>query len=159
MANDFLSGLGGLVKGLSGFMPQDDPAVQMLNSQTQVNDLKKQEADIYAEIGKAAVEKQGLASFGELGERLRLVQTNLASAEGQLKTAQREQEEASRAQAEEEAKNTCPECGLRNADGVKFCQDCGTKLGAPSKVFCGNCGAENAPGTRFCGACGTKIGE
>ncbi len=66
MANDFLSGLGGLVKGLSGFMPQDDPAVQMLNSQTQVNDLKKQEADIYAEIGKAAVEKQGLASFASL---------------------------------------------------------------------------------------------
>jgi len=158
MAGDFLGGLGGLMKGLSGFMPQDDPAVKMMNNQTEVNDFKKQETEIFAQIGKQVVEQQGTVSFGELGERLKLVQINLAAAEAKLKAAQQEQEAAQQAENEAAEQSTCPECGLQNADGVKFCQECGAKL-AVAKVFCSNCGAENAPGTKFCGSCGTKIGE
>ena len=65
MANDLfgnLGNLGGIVKGLSSFMPQDDPAVKMINAQTQVSDLKKQEADIYVEIltCECTVSKEGL---------------------------------------------------------------------------------------------------
>lgn len=156
MASDFLGGLGGLVKGLSGFMPQDDPAVKMLNSQTEVSDLKKQEMEIYAQIGEMAVKQQGVESFGETGNRLKLIQVNLAAAETKLKAAQQEQEAAQRAQTEEAEKLTCPECGVQNADGVKFCQECGAKLSV-AKAFCSNCGTENAPGTKFCGSCGTKI--
>jgi len=158
MAGDFLGGLGGLMKGLSGFMPQDDPAVKMMNSQTEVSELKNQETELYAQIGKLAVEQQGVGNFGELGERLKLVQVNLAGAESKLKAVQQEQEAAQRAQDEAAEKSTCPECGVQNADGVKFCQECGAKL-AVEKVFCSNCGAENTPGTKFCGSCGTKIGE
>lgn len=158
MAGDFLGGLGGLMKGLSGFMPQDDPAVKMMNSQTEVSDLKNQETELFAQIGRQAVERQGLNGFGELGERLKLVQVNLAAAEAKLKAVQQEQEAAQRAEDEAAEKSTCPQCGVQNADGVKFCQECGAKL-AVEKVFCSNCGAENAPGTKFCGSCGTKIGQ
>ena len=58
MANDFLGGLGGLMKGLSGLMPQDDPNVKILNAQAELNDLQKKETDLYAEIGKAALERR-----------------------------------------------------------------------------------------------------
>ena len=57
MGNDLFGGLGGLMKGLSNLMPQDDPAVKMMNAHTQVSDLQKQEKDLYVQIGKMAVEK------------------------------------------------------------------------------------------------------
>lgn len=79
--------------------------------------------------------------------------------------------------------NKCPKCGHENAPGVKFCSECGTKLGSTSQdeiicprcgkrtkngKFCNECGApliakcpkcghENAPGTKFCNECGTKL--
>ena len=43
MANDLFGGLSGLMKGLSGFMPQDDPNVMMMNAQNEVSDLMTQE--------------------------------------------------------------------------------------------------------------------
>ena len=46
----------------------------------------------------------------------------------------------------------CPNCGTANPAGAKFCQSCGTALGA--KV-CANCGAEVPAGAKFCPACGT----
>jgi len=46
----------------------------------------------------------------------------------------------------------CPSCGTENAAGAKFCQSCGTALGA--KV-CAKCGAGVPAGAKFCPACGT----
>lgn len=43
---------GGLMKGQSGFMPQDDPDVKV----TELNDLQKKEAELYMQIGKQALE-------------------------------------------------------------------------------------------------------
>ena len=51
---DLFSGLGGLMKGLSNFMPQDDPNTKLLKLQGEVADLKKQETNLYTEIGKKA---------------------------------------------------------------------------------------------------------
>ncbi len=71
IANDLFGGLGGglggLMKGLSSFMPQDDPAVKMLNTQTEVSSLQKQELELYAEIGKQAASQYRLDSSGEIG--------------------------------------------------------------------------------------------
>jgi hypothetical protein len=64
-----LGGLGGLVKGLSGIMPQDDPAVKLLNAQTGLADLRKQEAEILAEIGRQAFEAN--PSVWPQGDKLR----------------------------------------------------------------------------------------
>jgi len=167
MANDFLSGLGnlggglggglgGLMKGLTNLMPQDDPNVKLMTTQSDVSDLAKQEEEIYGQIGRKAVELDGLDRFGELANKLRLVQSNLADARGKLEQAQQAQAAQQQAEEAQTAKCTCPSCGVQNPDGVKFCQECGTKLGA-DKVFCTNCGEENAPGTRFCGSCGTNL--
>ena len=43
MEQDFF---GGLMKGLSGFMPQDDPDVKIMNAQNDLNDLLKEEENI-----------------------------------------------------------------------------------------------------------------
>ncbi len=51
---------------------------------------------------------------------------------------------------------TCPTCGKQNAEGMKFCGDCGTRLPF-DKVICPACGYENPKGTKFCGGCGTKL--
>src|SRR5580704_9914316 len=47
----------------------------------------------------------------------------------------------------------CRRCGSENADGKRFCADCG----APLSVICGGCGSASEPGKRFCGDCGSPI--
>jgi len=49
----------------------------------------------------------------------------------------------------------CPECGVENAPGRKFCGGCGS----PLALSCPACGAANEPGMRFCGECGSPLGE
>jgi class 3 adenylate cyclase/tetratricopeptide (TPR) repeat protein len=44
----------------------------------------------------------------------------------------------------------CSNCGTTNPPGLKFCGECGTRLG----VACTSCGAVLSPGTKFCGECG-----
>lgn len=150
--SDLLGGLSGLMKGLSGFMPQDDPDVKVMTAQSELSDLQKQETELYAQIGKQALAK-GRDQFPELENRLRLVQENLAVAEEKLKSAKLEKDAKEAAQRVDDAKRTCPACGCRNADDSRFCQECGHKLGG---VQCHQCGAALAPGTRFCGSCGAK---
>ncbi len=156
MANDLFGSFGGLMKGLSSLMPQDDPNTKLFNMHTEVSALKKQEHDLYIEIGKAAVEQYGLEIFGETAERLKLVQANLAAAEAKLKAA----EEAQKQKEEEEeaalAARTCSQCGHENPEGTKFCQECGSKIGV-SGSKCPSCGADNQPGVKFCQQCGCKM--
>ena len=52
-------------------------------------------------------------------------------------------------------KFTCPNCGYENSEGMKFCNECGAKLGV-QKTFCTSCGAELQGGARFCGECGAR---
>jgi ribosomal protein L40E len=159
MANDFLkglSGLSGLMKGFSGLMPQDDPNVKLMNAQNEVNDLKDQESAVYMEIGKLAYEKNP-GAFPDQSNNLQLIQSNLAAAQAKLNDLQQAKQAAEQAAKEAEQQSLCPNCGTRNPEGVKFCQECGAKLGAPQKVFCTNCGQQNAPGTKFCGGCGNKL--
>ena len=49
---------------------------------------------------------------------------------------------------------TCQKCGSLNAEGVKFCPNCGSSL---QKKICPNCHHENMPGVKFCCQCGTKL--
>jgi ribosomal protein L40E len=156
---DLFGGLGDLVGGFSKFMPQDDPNVKALNAQKELSDLQKQEEEIYAEIGRKAFEKNGGADFPAESDKLRLVQSNIAAAQEKLNTTQNEAKAAESAKQQAGIARTCSNCGTVNPEDVNFCQECGTKLGAPAKLFCGQCGAENPPGTKFCGGCGAKIGE
>ena len=156
MPNDLFGGLGGLMKGFSNFMPQDDPQVKLMNAQNQINDLKEQEAAVYGEIGKLAY-SQNPGAFPAQANKLQLIQANLAEAQAaldQLNNAKQASEQAAKAAA---AASTCPGCGYLNPEGVKFCQECGAKLGSGNSL-CPGCGGENPPGTRFCGNCGQKLG-
>ena len=38
----------GIVKGLSGFMPQDDPDVKIFNAQSELKELAGKEEKVYA---------------------------------------------------------------------------------------------------------------
>ncbi len=193
---DLFSSLGGLMKGLTGLMPSDDPESQLLKLKNEVDELKQQETDLYTEIGRKAVEQYGPEAFGDIADRLKLIQVNLEAAQEKWQTAkaEKEQRDAEEKAAQEQRaaaaraarmERTCPQCGTENPEGTKFCQECGSKLGAqnncpacghanpirvkfcqecgnkmeaePASGICPECGSENAPGTRFCGSCGTKL--
>lgn len=47
----------------------------------------------------------------------------------------------------------CPRCDFDSPPGMKFCGQCGSKLGA----MCPRCGAENPPRFKFCGECGSSL--
>jgi hypothetical protein len=44
----------------------------------------------------------------------------------------------------------CPKCLFENRVGVKFCEECGTKI----ELVCPGCGAKAPPRSKFCGECG-----
>lgn len=150
--SNFLGDLSGLMKGLSGFMPQDDPEVRLMTAQSELSALKEQETELYAQIGRLALAKGG-GQFPELENRLQLVQGNIIEAAEKLKKAQTEKDAKDAAQKAEEEAHTCSSCGSINPDGMRFCQECGAKLGA---LKCRKCGVTLSPGTRFCGECGAK---
>jgi len=150
--NNLFSGFGGLMKGLSGFMPQDDPDVALMVASSEVSELQKQENELYAQIGKQAL-AEGRVHFPELQKKLSLVQENLSVAQAKLQNAQAEKEKKDCARRAEEEARLCPDCSCMNPEGVKFCRECGAKLGAQK---CAECGAPLSPGHRFCGECGAK---
>src|SRR5262245_16770434 len=47
----------------------------------------------------------------------------------------------------------CPSCGFENAEGLKFCEECGTKL----IRACPHCGQQVRPTAKFCGECGMTL--
>lgn len=154
--SDLLGGLGGLVKGLTSIMPQDDPNTQLLKMRGEVSDLKKQEDDLYIEIGKMAAERYGLETFGDSAGRMKLIEANLAAAQNKLEEAKGAAQAKEKAEKDALAERICPQCGYENPEGTKFCQECGGKLGAV-KTSCPSCGTENPAGVKFCQECGAKM--
>lgn len=158
MARDLLGGLSGLVRGLTSIMPQDDPDVRIFKVQSEANELAEQEAALYGEIGKKAVEQYGLAAFGELADRLKTIQDSRIAAQARLEALQSEKEVSD--QAAQPGCRACSDCGHENPEGTKFCQECGAKLALsaeqPGRV-CPGCGAEAAADVRFCNECGTRM--
>lgn len=159
--------LTGIVKGLSGFMPQDDPDVKIFNAQTEIKELSAKIEKVYARLGRQVYETDGGEAYPEIKAELDLLTANRKEAEVRLQTAKEEKAAKERAEAEERARceaeelaNACPACGAVCPGGSKFCQECGTKLVKPEaavKRFCTNCGSEIAQEQRFCTGCGTKV--
>ena len=161
MANDLFGGLGGLGDILGGIaksvVPKDTPEGKLMAAQSELSDLQKQENEILLDIGRQAYERNP----GEWPQdaKLKLIQQNIAAAQAVLNAAKMAQEAADAEKAAEDAKGRCQNCGHKNPEGVKFCQECGTPLAPAGPKHCTSCGAELAPGTRFCGECGAKQGD
>ncbi len=159
-----MSLLDGIVKGLTGILPQDDPDVKILNAQTELKELAAKEEKIYARLGRQVYEANEGEGHPEIKAELELLAANRREAEERLQAARDEKATLERAAAEErvrreneEQARSCPNCGNVNPEGTNFCSECGTKLAPPvAKRFCSNCGSEIAAGYRFCSACGTK---
>ena len=131
MANLF----GGLVKGLSSFLPQDDPDVKILNAQTELKDLAEKEDKIYARLGRQVYASGNSDSYPETKAELDLLAANRKAAESRLQEAKAEKEAREQAAAASESMPTT------------------------TPRFCSNCGAELTQGTRFCSSCGSKVAE
>lgn len=162
--------LTGIVKGLSGFMPQDDPDVKIFNAQTEMKEFSEREEKVYARLGRQVYETDGGENYPEIRAELDLLVANKQAAESRLQAARDEKAALERAEAEERARreaeeqaHSCPNCGAYNPEGTNFCQECGTRLTQPvqqapaAKRFCPNCGTEVIAGHRFCSGCGTKM--
>jgi hypothetical protein len=161
MANDLFGGLGslgGLGDVLGGIaksvVSKDTPEGKLLAANSEVGDLQKQESELLLEIGKAAYQQN--PSAWPQDSKLRLIRQNLDAAQTTLSEAKQAQEAAEATRAAEDAKGRCPQCGHKNPDGVKFCQDCGSPLASTAPKHCSSCDAELPPGTRFCGECGAQ---
>ena len=156
--------LTGLVKGLSGFMPQDDPDVKIFNAQTEIKEINEKIEKVYARLGRELYQKDGGEGFPLIRAELDMLVANQAAAREKLQMAKDEKAIKEKAAEEERARQeiyNCPNCGTFNPDGTKFCCECGTRLRGPEPVaqkrFCTSCGNEIAPGQRFCTGCGTKV--
>ncbi len=135
--------LDGLVKGISGFLPQDDPDVKILNTQTELRELSQKEEKIFARLGRAVYNTDGGESYPEIKMELEVLFNNRHAVEERLQAARDEKilrekaeaeerarreaeaEERARREAEERAHN-CPNCGTYNPEGTNFCQGSGT---------------------------------
>jgi len=49
----------------------------------------------------------------------------------------------------------CPNCGIENRKGAKFCNECASAL----PLNCPSCGTENPPGAKFCNECAASLKE
>lgn len=152
--------LTGIVKGLSGFMLQDDPDVKIFNAQTEMKEFSEREGKIYARLGRQVYETDGGENYPEIRAELDLLAANKQAAESRLERAEARNVPAGKP---EEQEHSCPNCGAYNPEGTNFCQECGTRLTQPvqqapaAKRFCPNCGTEVIAGHRFCSGCGTKM--
>ena len=100
----------GLVKGLSGFMPQDDPDVKIFNAQAELKELSEKEEKIFARLGRAVYDTDGGESHPEIKTELEVLLGSRHAAEERLQAARDEKVQREKAEAEEHT--AAPTAGL-----------------------------------------------
>lgn len=165
----FLDKLGDIAKNL-GEMTNEAIETTKLNSK--VSAERTAVGEVMKKIGEYYYEKY--SSGAEVDEEVTQLcitideyNRNIAAAQAEIERIKAENEAAKKASVVEgsavvmESTETdsviCDSCGARNSAGVKFCQECGSKLEAKQKRLCPSCGAEVADGIKFCGECGTRM--
>lgn len=102
--------------------------VKIAQLQSELNELKKEETNIYAKIGQTAVLDCGAESFGDDGEKLLAVQKKIAEKDEEISALKIGETNAEAKAADAPAKKVCPKCGAECGDDIKFCPMCGLRL-------------------------------
>lgn len=159
--SDFLSGLGGFIKGIQPLMgeeAQGDASMNALLLHTDVSQLRDKRRDVLARIGEEVCQtREKYPQFGALCDEADVIEKQLAAKQAEMDDAKKAAEEQQRAQQRERDARTCADCGFENEPGVKFCGECGGKLALPQDANCPQCGVELKPGVKFCGECGMRL--
>lgn len=162
--SDFLSGLGGLIKGMQPLMGEEakkDASMNAFLLKTEVGELTGKKKEALARIGEAVYEAHKTAGkyaeFAALYEEIGDIDKMLERKQAEAQQAERAAEDKKRAEERARDARICKNCGADNEPGTKFCGECGAKLALPDEAKCPKCGAENAPGTKFCGECGNRL--
>ena len=66
-----------LTKGIASVVGDSDPDAKIINAQSLVDELKKEEEKLFAVIGRKAIEVDGDEKFGEDAVKLRLKQKEI----------------------------------------------------------------------------------
>jgi len=163
--SDFLSGLGGLIKGMQPMMGEEakkDASMNAFLLQTDLNEMEGKKKEVLVQIGEAVYEASQsgrYSEFSELCEEAAQIDKQISRKRAEVEEAQRVAEEKERSEQLEREALICKSCGAENEPGTKFCCECGAKLVVPVSPKCPKCGAENSPGTKFCRDCGAKLEE
>lgn len=91
--------------------------------QTEISQLEKKQTEIYASIGKLAVESEGLEKFGDVGTELAGLEEETAAKRAEL-SGLKTPADGSAACGD----GFCKNCGTKYTEGTKFCSSCGAKL-------------------------------
>jgi len=91
--------------------------------QSEISQLEKKQNDIYASIGRMAVDAEGLEKFGDVGTELAGLQEEAAAKRAELNELKPPAEGPA-----EGGDGFCKNCGTKYTAGTKFCSSCGAKL-------------------------------
>lgn len=108
--------LGDLKKGLNKSVEDLNKSVKTLETQSKINNLKKEADTVYAEIGKRAVAENGSEKYGELGDKLEKILADIRTEEEKLPPE---------AAVDEKKTKKCPGCSAENPPDARFCSCCG----------------------------------
>ena len=126
----------------------------------ELTDIGEQKSRVYAALGEKALPELSdnpeyatfVADIDELDKRVAV----LGVEREDLLAAK---ERFIREQKEEMARRTCVKCSMVSAEGARFCEECGGKVGDLPREFCKSCCTLNYAGLKFCGECGVKLDE
>ena len=99
-------------------MDEVKKSVKGAQLQSELNDLKRAETEIYAEIGRLSVAELGIEKFGETGVKLMDIQEKITAKEAEIADVKGPQ-----------TAKLCPKCGAEVTADMKFCGNCGVRLG------------------------------
>lgn len=91
--------------------------------QSEISQLEKKQNDIYASIGRMAVESDGLEKFGDFGTELARLQEEAAAKRTELNELKPPADGSAAC-----GDGFCKNCGTKYTEGTKFCSSCGAKL-------------------------------
>lgn len=91
--------------------------------QSEISQLEKKQNDIYAAIGRIAIESEGVEMYGDVGTGLAGLQEDIDGKRAELNEIKPPAEGST-----DGMDGFCKKCGTKYTAGTTFCSSCGAKL-------------------------------